>query len=73
MKALNDASQDTTMVSDMTQTTSATSPEQRRGLPKVRSGLNLAQNYVEVSDGKIGQKEVMIKQELDSKKGFDLS
>ena len=48
-------------------------PEQRRGIPKVRSGVNISQNYVEAQEGKILQKEQEFKQSLNPSKGFDLS
>lgn len=41
-------------------------PEKRRGLPKVRSGLNLGANYVEANDGRLGEKETQFKQTLEA-------
>ena len=43
-------------------TKSAEPTEQRRGLPPVRSGLNLNQNYIEAKDGHIDVKEKEFKQ-----------
>jgi hypothetical protein len=55
MKALNDgsATQDDTTDNASTKT----APEERRGLPKVRSGINIAAIYTEAKDGQIAQKE----------------
>lgn len=61
------------MLAEQTISGETSTPEQRRGLPRVRSGANISQNYVEASDGKIDQKERVFKQQMDSKKGFDLS
>lgn len=49
MKALNDAS--ATQDDSNASTTTATAPEERRGLPKVRSGINIASIYVEAKEG----------------------
>lgn len=46
--------------------------EERRGLPKVSSGLNIAAVYQEQKDGQIAQKEIQFTQDFESKKGFDL-
>lgn len=48
-------------------------PEKRRGLPKVRSGLNIAQTHVDAKEGKLEKKETEFTKHFDSKKGFDLS
>jgi hypothetical protein len=53
MKALHDTGD----TEDESNKTAQSIPEQRRGLPKVRSGLNLAQDYVEAKEGKIDKKE----------------
>ena len=45
MKALNDQSETQDETSNNTST--VTAPEERRGLPKVRSGINIASIYVE--------------------------
>lgn len=48
--------------------------EQRRGLPKVRSGNDLSQLYIEAEEGKIdNKKEEKLKVEFVPEKGFDLS
>jgi len=48
-------------------------PDKKKGLPKVRSGLNLSANFLEAQDGKIDQKEHNFKQSMGPEKGFDLS
>lgn len=55
------------------QTTSTAKPEQRRGMVKVASGVNLAANYVEQKDGQIDVKEKKFKQIIGTSAiGFDL-
>lgn len=48
-------------------------PEQRRGIPKVRSGVNIAHHYIEAKEGQIMQRERQFQQDLNPNKGFDLS
>lgn len=72
MRALKDGEELTQASTDQNPTTPP-APEQRRGLPKVRSGVNIAQLYVEAKEGQIGQKEQQFKQSLNPAKGFDLS
>lgn len=62
------------------ETTKASSPakpiveaEQRRGLPKVRSGVNIGVNYVEAQEGQLHVKEQKFKAGLAPEEGFDLS
>lgn len=59
MKALNDPDATKDESSNVTATSVATSsaPEERRGLPKVRSGINISAIYVEAKGGQIAQKE----------------
>ena len=71
MRALKDNDIDTN-ASTATNPDTPPVPEQRRGLPKVRSGVNIAQNYVEAQEP-IAPKEQKFKQELQPSKGFDLS
>ena len=64
--------------SDTTKTSnSPTKPvveaEQRRGLPKVRSGVNIGVNYVEAQEGQLHVKEQKFKEGLAPEQGFDLS
>ena len=47
--------------------------EQRRGLPKVRSGVNIGVNYVEAQEGQLHVKEQKFKAGLAPEDGFDLS
>jgi hypothetical protein len=72
MRALKDGEELTQASTDQNPATPP-APEQRRGLPKVRSGVNIAQLYVEAKEGQIGQKEQQFKQSLNPAKGFDLS
>jgi hypothetical protein len=62
MKAMNDAS--ATQDDSSANTSTMTAPEERRGLPKVRSGINIASIYVEAKEGQIGKKEQEFKQQL---------
>ena len=77
MRALQSGSQpeDTSTITATTDESKAvsTEPEGRRGLPKVRSGLNIAAVYVEAKEGQIVQKEQQFKQKLPENQGFDLS
>lgn len=63
MRALQDGSigaksENEADTSQQTDASTSTAPaETRRGLPKVRSGLNIANIYTEVKDGPIQQKE----------------
>lgn len=66
MKALAGDDVSTTMASEMTgvsadQKNISATPDKRRGLPKVRSGLNLGANYKEAQEGQIHQKEMQFK------------
>jgi hypothetical protein len=45
-------------------TASSAPAEERRGLPKVRSGINIANIYVEAQEGPIQQKEQTFKSQL---------
>jgi len=54
MKALKD---DETNASSNQNPDTPPVPEARRGLPKVRSGVNISQNYVEANEGQIMKKE----------------
>jgi starch synthase len=56
MRALKDGEELTQASTDQNPVTPP-APEQRRGLPKVRSGVNIAQIYVEAKEGQIMQKE----------------
>lgn len=51
MKALNEGS--STQDDQTDNTSTMTAPEERRGLPKVRSGINIASIYVEAKEGAI--------------------
>jgi hypothetical protein len=53
MKALHDSSDTKDNSSNNTSTATASAPEERRGLPKVRSGINIAAIYVEAKEGQI--------------------
>jgi hypothetical protein len=57
MRALNDPSETNDETSESNKTVSSVAPEDRRGLPKVRSGINIASIYVEAKEGQIAQKE----------------
>lgn len=59
MKALKD---DETNASSNQNPDTPPVPEARRGLPKVRSGVNISQNYVEANEGQIMKKEQEFKQ-----------
>lgn len=52
MKALQETDDDSSQ-----KTSTSQAPDQRRGLPKVRSGLNLAQTHIDAKEGKIDIKE----------------
>lgn len=55
MKALQEGASDTTGEANVSVSTAPA--EERRGLPKVRSGINIANIYTEAKDGPIQQKE----------------
>jgi len=59
--------------SEATDTSLSVPAEERRGLPKVRSGLNIANIYTEAKAGPIQQREQKFVQELEADRGFDLS
>jgi hypothetical protein len=61
MKALNDPNESKEESSNVTAASVATAPEERRGLPRVRSGINISATYVEAKEGKIAQKEEQFK------------
>ena len=46
-----------TQASGFGESSKSGAPEQRRGLPKVRSGVNIGANYVEKSSGQLQAKE----------------
>lgn len=56
MKALKEGEELTEASTDQNSATPPV-PDKRRGIPKVRSGVNIAQIYVEAQEGQIGQKE----------------
>lgn len=56
MRALKDGEELTNASTDHNPETPPL-PEQRRGLPKVRSGVNIANIYVEAKEGQIMQRE----------------
>mmetsp|Transcript_5356 Transcript_5356/g.8269 ORF Transcript_5356/g.8269 Transcript_5356/m.8269 type:complete len:541 (-) Transcript_5356:1308-2930(-) len=63
-----------TTVDSSTPTSSAARPsEDRRGLPRVNSGLEVSAVYLEQRDGQVMVKEQQFKQQLGAEKGFDLS
>jgi hypothetical protein len=47
MRALNESN----ATQEESNTSTVTAPEERRGLPKVRSGLNIGSIYVEAKEG----------------------
>jgi hypothetical protein len=65
MKALQDQSETTVTSHDEVKSTQTGPAESRRGIPKVRSGVNIAAIYVEAQEGQIMQKEMQFKQALD--------
>lgn len=71
MRALQE--QGSTMITSESTKSSIANPEQRRGLPTVRSGTNLLANVDSTSSTRVKEKENQIKKELDPVKGFDLS
>jgi len=73
MRALQDQSETTASNYEEAKSTSTQPAESRRGIPKVRSGVNIASIYVEAKEGQIMQKEMQFKQALDPVQGFDLS
>lgn len=78
MRALQDGargSKSEADTSERTDVSTSTAPaETRRGLPKVRSGLNIANIYTEAKEGPpIQQKERQFVESLEASRGFDLS
>lgn len=75
MRALQDGGAVSSEInSEQTNVSTNTAPaEDRRGLPKVRSGLNIANIYTEAKEGPIQQKEQQFVQSLQAEQGFDLS
>mmetsp|Transcript_88 Transcript_88/g.170 ORF Transcript_88/g.170 Transcript_88/m.170 type:complete len:393 (-) Transcript_88:1601-2779(-) len=73
MRALGGVDEST--VTDISSSTKLSSSNlgEKRGLPKVRSGLNISAVYVEQSTGQLQVKEQQFKQQLAPEKGFDLS
>ena len=57
MRALKDGEDLTQASTDNHPETPPELPEQRRGLPKVRSGVNIANIYVEAKEGQIMKRE----------------
>jgi hypothetical protein len=53
MKALNDPNETKEDSLNVTAASGSTAPEERRGLPRVRSGINIAAIYVEAKEGQI--------------------
>jgi hypothetical protein len=51
MKALIDPIDTNDDSLNVTATSVSTAPEERRGIPKVRSGINIAAIYVEAKEG----------------------
>jgi len=74
MKAfISESASNGTDITQATAQASTANPEERRGLPKVRSGLNIAQTQIDAKEGKIEVKETEFKRDLKVEQGFDLS
>jgi len=62
MKALNEPYETKDDSSSVTAASVISTPEERRGIPKVRSGINISASYIEAKEGKFAQKEQQFKQ-----------